>query len=686
MNTPAGCAVSPNEQFYGNGEKIWGVINGDNILGNMYSSQSIVFVPTTEADTFYAFTTDVAAGNNGLRYHILARPNNSTIYEVVSKNNLLLPNVSEKLAVVRHCNKREFWLISHNWNSNEFYSYRVGKKELDTIPVISAIGSVHSGSPTNAAGYMKASLINDIIAVAKTGSNTVELFKFDNVNGILYDSILINNINSPYGVEFDLYGNVLYVSTLNGNLLQYDISDWDESIINQSKNTISSEVILYGALQIAFDKNIYLAKDNSPYLGKIDKPSSLGTSCNFSSNGLFLNGARSEAGLPMIFPNYSNYSIDFTDACFGDTTFFTFIYKSESIDSVLWDFGDTLSTDDTSTSYKPYFIYPRIETYEVMVQIFHCDTVDTIIEVVNLNLPPYAQFPADTIICDNTPINLFAGAASSYLWQDSSTSAVYTASNVGVYWVELTNKCGKDSDTIEITDVIISPKVKLPNDTLICNKDSVLLSTNYDSTYTILWNTGDTTPNIYAKNEGQYILTVSDSFNCSGTDNFLLSIEYPPEPDLGSDTSICVGHTIEFNGNTNGHYLWQDGSNNPTFIASDSGTYYLTVTNICGSATDSVILRIDPCDKIIFVPNAFSPDNDGINDIFKPYSDYLDEYQLWIYNRWGELIFYTSDVNEGWDGYHNGKAAKNDVYVWKIVYKDYYNNSFTQFGNVVLIR
>jgi gliding motility-associated-like protein len=155
---------------------------------------------------------------------------------------------------------------------------------------------------------------------------------------------------------------------------------------------------------------------------------------------------------------------------------------------------------------------------------------------------------------------------------------------------------------------------------------------------------------------------------------------------LGSDTSICVGHTIEFNGSTNGFYLWQDGSTNPNFVTSDSGTYYVTVSNMCGSATDSITLRIDPCEKIIFVPNAFSPDNDGINDVFKPYSDYLNQYEMWIYNRWGELIFYTNDVNEAWDGYHNGKEAQMGVYVWKIVYKDYYDKTYTQIGNVVLIR
>lgn len=144
-------------------------------------------------------------------------------------------------------------------------------------------------------------------------------------------------------------------------------------------------------------------------------------------------------------------------------------------------------------------------------------------------------------------------------------------------------------------------------------------------------------------------------------------------------------------------YLWQFGDDE-TSIAKDVTHNYtdlgffdvmLTVVSAHG-CRDSLLkpkeVEIIGAGKIVF-PNAFTPHNkDGLNDIFRPVSEGVIEYELLIYNRWGELIFKTNDLNQGWDGNMNGDPSKADVYVWKAVGKFTNGKVFELAGDVTLIR
>ena len=91
----------------------------------------------------------------------------------------------------------------------------------------------------------------------------------------------------------------------------------------------------------------------------------------------------------------------------------------------------------------------------------------------------------------------------------------------------------------------------------------------------------------------------------------------------------------------------------------------------------------------LYLPNAFTPDGNGTNDIFKPVINYIEEntYVFRIFNRWGETVFHTTNVNEGWDGLHKAMKAKEDVYVWKIRAKSQLNSEVKEWtGHVNLLR
>jgi gliding motility-associated-like protein len=122
-------------------------------------------------------------------------------------------------------------------------------------------------------------------------------------------------------------------------------------------------------------------------------------------------------------------------------------------------------------------------------------------------------------------------------------------------------------------------------------------------------------------------------------------------------------------------FNWDDFGRSELVEITKPGTYRVTVSNEhCSSRFEKEI--VEYCTGILFMPNAFSPGNkDGVNDVFKPeVNNRIEDYELRIYNRWGEMIFITNDVNEGWDGTINGKPCQVDVYVYKLNYS--YNSEF----------
>lgn len=141
-------------------------------------------------------------------------------------------------------------------------------------------------------------------------------------------------------------------------------------------------------------------------------------------------------------------------------------------------------------------------------------------------------------------------------------------------------------------------------------------------------------------------------------------------------------------------WLWEFGDGftsteeNPYHLYAETGTYYVcqTVTNADGcidKLCDSVIIYSI---SILEVPNAFSPNNDGVNDVFIPLNYGLLNYEFRIYNRWGELIFETSDTTKGWDGYYNGVEQELDVYVYVVSGNGEDGVHYSKQGNFTLVR
>lgn len=183
---------------------------------------------------------------------------------------------------------------------------------------------------------------------------------------------------------------------------------------------------------------------------------------------------------------------------------------------------------------------------------------------------------------------------------------------------------------------------------------------------------------------GTYRDTLVAANGCDSVRTLQLTVDTQPIPNLGPNKELCNGDSlILFPGNY-ATYLWQDNSTNNNFTVKQPGLYDVTVTNACGSATDEVSFTFVEC--VILFPNAFTPNGDGKNDYFKILNAFgLKEFSLTIYNRWGQVVFSSTDYNVGWNGEIKGLPQNPDTFVYFCKYKKD-EKQFTTKGSFILIK
>ncbi|HKB43981.1 MAG TPA: T9SS type B sorting domain-containing protein, partial [Chitinophagaceae bacterium] len=197
-----------------------------------------------------------------------------------------------------------------------------------------------------------------------------------------------------------------------------------------------------------------------------------------------------------------------------------------------------------------------------------------------------------------------------------------------------------------------------------------------------------------------YTLTVYDTIGCPkpGHDTVIVTVLPKVRAFAGRDTAVVVGQELQFNGSGGISYIWSPptGLSN-TFISNpigvygpetDSVRYKLVVTDQAGCADSAfVLVKVFKTNPYIFVPSAFTPNGDGLNDIIRPIAVGIKQIKYFsIYNRWGQMVFTTTTNGQGWDGKIAGKPQNSGVFVWMVSAIDYIGKSIYLKGTVTLIR
>lgn len=398
-----------------------------------------------------------------------------------------------------------------------------------------------------------------------------------------------------------------------------------------------------------------------------------------------------------------------------------------------WDFGISNSSNDTSSQHSPTFVYPDTGTYLVTLIVnpgYSCaDTAVSVYEVYPNLLAAIAPV-ADQCFVNNSfnfqAAGIFGGNAQ-FAWDFGNNAIPQTSTQqnpqgitfteIGQQTVSLVineNNC-TSSASIFIT-TYPQPEASF-NPTLLtgCAPYTVQFS---DSSFagtplSYFWDFGDgnfsssQNPVHVYLHEGLYgvTLTVITTNGCIDTSVFSIPgmITVNPQPVAAvsaepMETSIFEPE-ITFSDNSSGGIdCWLfpgDGSDsiphcNYTYAYNDTGNFTAiqVVLNELGCTdTAYITVRVNP-EFRFFIPNAFTPDGDGLNDIFMSSNMGIKEFDMTIYNRWGQCIFRTPSPSEGWDGtvFNSGDIAQNGVYVYYIRFKNVFNKEFTYVGSVMLVK
>jgi gliding motility-associated-like protein len=257
------------------------------------------------------------------------------------------------------------------------------------------------------------------------------------------------------------------------------------------------------------------------------------------------------------------------------------------------------------------------------------------------------------------------------------------------------------TDAFTVTTVPY-PAITVSNDTVLCFGDSTQLLASGGISYRWIPATGlsnNTIPNPIARPllSTTYLVAVRDNEGCpkAAFDSVRVRVIRPVPAFAGNDTAVVVGQPLQLNASGGTYYFWSPSTGltnrdipNPVADLNEDISYILKVTTIEGCfAFDTLNVRVFKTAPDIFVPTAFTPNGDRLNDFLVPITAGISELEFFrVYNRWGELVFSTTEVGKGWDGRISGREQGSDTFVWYVKGRDYTGKVIFKKGNSTLIR
>lgn len=321
-------------------------------------------------------------------------------------------------------------------------------------------------------------------------------------------------------------------------------------------------------------------------------------------------------------------------------------------------------------------------------------------------VPDIALGVADTQICPNTTLQLLASGGQQYSWSPTSSLSNATIANPvaspnsnTIYSLTVTSVQNCSSDTSFLVEVLPVISANITPDLALCPGEETTLSAQNGIDYR--WSPGaglngrnTATPTASPTTTTQYTLEMTDVNGCLVTDSVLITVHPDVIVDAGPDNSVFIGESVNMQGSGVGTFEWippiyLDNPFDPqTLVTPDSSTTYtLIVTSTEGcTAEDEVFIRVYFPTKV-FVPNAFSPDGDGRNDVIGPI--WFNEFELetfQVYNRWGQLVYETVNPDDRWDGTIGGAPAPMGVYIYLLRGVGNRGEPFVKQGNITLFR
>jgi gliding motility-associated-like protein len=631
LSTVEGCASISDKYgnllFYTDGVKVWdrfhGVMqNGTGLFGNFSTTQCQIIPTPGDSTRYYIFTADFQGNKDGLCYSVVDLKKNNGLGEVVQKNKRLKTPVTEKISAVRHSNGRDFWVVAHEWQTSKFLSYLISPAGI-SAPVFSDQGAVHAN------GFQDMNAIGTL-KFNLDGSRLAVAIHDDNVIELFH----FDNATGAIAHDQSL--------VLKGGAGPYGLEF--------SPNGKWLYASLFNANKILqFDLSEPTGADmvNSAYLVGEDMLSRF-SALQLAADGRIYVACFEKPYLSVInFPGRKGAACDFE-------------LKGLS----LIDRNSVAGLPAAITSYFPRFRYKQA-----------C-----------LGDTTYFSIPeTDGILSVKWD---FGDPGSGALNQSMDTATFHIYQLPGTYKVTMVcNTSGKSDTSSTYINVRQAPVFDLGNDTVLCGSEQLILNV-FEPGAHYFWQNTSRKPEFTVTEPGKYWVRV---YNQCGERTDTIEVRYVTEPEveLGKDSIFCDEINYELKVSWPGATIqWQDGSTDTVFLVTKEGTYYVSISTACGSASDTIGIGKRRCNlrSSLELPNVITPNGDGSNESFLPTSENIDSYEILIYNRWGQPVYSSNDINEGWKGMDHGKELKEGIYYYQLRASGADGVFYDRTGTVTLLR
>lgn len=341
------------------------------------------------------------------------------------------------------------------------------------------------------------------------------------------------------------------------------------------------------------------------------------------------------------------------------------------------------STGATTSSISPQFE----GEYFVTITSFCGVSRDTV--WVSSSTPPSGSLGPDRLVCDTALLSFdFSCFACTYELNNQPVSNPIEIQASGTYWVQVSNDCGTLRDTFTVV-IGTAAEFNMRDDSLVCPGDTAFLTTN-GTTGPLVWNTGSTADTILVTTGGWYLVTWTGACG-STTDSIFIKQLTPGQINLGPDITVCDSGLAPLfipNLGTDAQYLWWNGSTSDTAFAFQEENYAVNV-QYCGEVyRDTIFVRYTNRRDGLFLANSFTPNGDGLNEIY--YVRGVDpgylEYQFMVFNRWGNLVFESTNPKQGWNAWKDAEPYESDVFAYRVFYISPCRTEYDYLGKLNVLR
>ncbi len=348
--------------------------------------------------------------------------------------------------------------------------------------------------------------------------------------------------------------------------------------------------------------------------------------------------------------------------------------------SITWSDNNGLLAGETSQTLEVFAQGNYIIEVETPLGCIYED----IVFVDEVSYPSF--FLADTIsFCPGETATLtIPGTWQQVVWSNGTSASTINVSQEGSYGVIVNDQGCVTEDEVFVYQVDL-PVINLGPNREICQGETTI----FTSAISGEWSTGANGDSIVVATAGTYTFTYTEE-GCSVIDEVDLVVNPLPYIDVMNTQYGCMeqSYTIVINDFAAGNYEWIDGSDEPYLIVDQPGDYWFMVTNECGSRAETITVVFEDCDEAVYIPSSFTPDNDGVNDVWKVVARNINAMQTLVMNRWGQVVFESNELAPVWvGGFDTGDSYVSDgLYFFRVEFERRNGQREVREGSMFMLR